>query len=182
MHSYKSLYVTYSSTLNNLHYFSCRLCILTARFFTQYKMNINKFYKSFGRGTTTNFQLIKYAKELKIPNFHVCMRDEIKHLPQDQILSLSIVTNIHTSKERGVHWSALHITKNKEAYFFDSFGLPPTLEVINFLPNQYIKIRNTLEVQNFGESNCGQLSLYVLYKLNLGESFHNIIISLIKNE
>ena len=39
-------------------------------------MNIDDFYKHFGRDTTTNFQLEKYAKELKFPNFYVCMRDE----------------------------------------------------------------------------------------------------------
>jgi len=143
-------------------------------------MNSNAFFKRYGINTTTNFQLTKYAKELKIPNFHICMRDEIKRLPKNKF-PLNIITNIHTSKERGVHWTALHVTKDK-AYFFDSFALPPTQEIINLFPSQMQRMRNTLEVQSFDESNCGQLSLYVLYKLSRGELFQDIIISLYKNE
>ena len=141
-------------------------------------MNIDVFYKRFGKNTTTNFQLIKYARELKIPNFHICMRDEIKHLPKDKF-PFNVITNIHTSKERGVHWSAFHVTKDK-TYFFDSFALPPTQEIIDFLPSKTQRMRNTFAVQTFDESNCGQLSLFVLNKLNSGEQFQDIIISLLK--
>jgi hypothetical protein len=141
-------------------------------------MNINAFYKRYGQNTTTNFQLIKYAKELEIPNFHVCMRDEIKSLSLKR-LPLNVITNIHTTNQRGVHWSALHVTKGS-AYFFDSFGLPPTQEIIDLLPCKVQRMRNTFEVQSFDESNCGQHSLYVLYKLNKKEPFQDIIISLIK--
>ena len=141
-------------------------------------MNIDDFYKRFGRDSTTNFQLERYARELKIPNFYVCMRDEISQLPRNK-LPLNVIVNIHTSKERGVHWSALHINKDI-VFLFDSFGLVPTQEIIDFLPQHSQRIRNTLEVQSFGESNCGQLSLYVLYKLNKGESFQDTIISLYK--
>ena len=145
-----------------------------------YKMNLEAFYKRFGRHTTTNFQLIKYAKELKIPNFHVCMRDEIKSLPRNK-LPLNVITNIHTSAERGVHWSAFYINKNV-TYFFDSYGLPPTQEIINFLPSSCDRTHNTLQVQEFNSSKCGQLSLFVLYKLTQGDSFQDIIISLYKND
>ena len=141
-------------------------------------MNIQAFYKRYGRDTTTNFQLIKYSKELKIPNFYVCMRDEIKSLPRNK-LPLNVITNIHTSAERGVHWSGIHVNKNV-AYFFDSYGLPPTKEIINFLPSSGDRTHNTLQVQDFNTSNCGQLSLFVLYRLTLGDSFQNIIISLYK--
>ena len=56
-------------------------------------------------------------------------------------------------------------------YFFDSYSLVPTQEILDFSCN-------ILEVQSFGESNCGQLSLYVLYKLNKGEPFQDTIVSL----
>ena len=110
-----------------------------------YKMNLQAFYKRYGTYTTTNFHLIKYAKDLKIPNFHVCMRDELSFLPRNK-LPLNVITNIHTSSERGVHWSAIHINKNKQAFWFDSFGLPPTQEVINLLPWATERICNTLQV------------------------------------
>ena len=79
-------------------------------------MNIDDFYKRFGRDSTANFQLEKYAKELKIPNFYVCMRDEINQLPRN-MFPLNVIVNIHTSKERGVHWSALYINKDKVFFF-----------------------------------------------------------------
>ena len=85
------------------------------------------------------------------------------------------------SKEHGVHWSALYINKDI-AFFFDSYGLVPTQEIVDFLLQHSQRMHNTLEVQSFGESNCGQLSLHVLYKLNKGEPFQDIIISLYKSE
>ena len=75
-------------------------------------MNIDDFYKRFGRDSTTNFQLERYARELKIPNFYVCMRDEINQLLRN-MFPLNVIVNIHTSKERGVHWSALYINKGQ---------------------------------------------------------------------
>ena len=143
-------------------------------------MNITDFYKRYGKYTTTNFQLRDYAKELKIPNFHICMRDEISDLPRTAI-PLNVITNIHTSHERGVHWSAFHVSKEK-AYFFDSYALPPTKEIIDFLPKNLDRTRNTFQLQDFNDSYCGQLSLYVLYKLSCNEDFQKIILSIVKNE
>ena len=135
-------------------------------------MNIDDFYKRFGRDTTTIFQLDKYAKELKIPNFYVCMHDEINQLPRNKF-PLKVIVNIHMSKEQGVHWSALYINKCI-TIFFDSYGLVPTQEIVDFSQHSQ-RMRNTLEVQSFSESNCRQLSLYMLYKLNKEEPFQDII-------
>ena len=105
------------------------------------KMNIGDFYKHFGRDSTTNFQLERYARELKIPNFYVCMCDEINQLPRNKF-PLNVIVNIHTSKERGVHWSALYINKDK-VFFFDSYDLVPTQEIVDFLSQHSQGIRNT---------------------------------------
>ena len=137
-------------------------------------MKLKDFYKKYGTHTTSNFQLIKYANELKIPNFHVCMRNELKSIKLNEPNVLNIITNIHTSDQNGVHWSALYIDLEKACYF-DSFGLQPTKEVIDIIPKNLNKIRNTVQLQNFNDSYCGQLSLYVLYKLNNGENFVDIL-------
>ena len=63
-------------------------------------------------------------------------------------------------KERGVHWSALYINKDK-VFFFDSYALVPAQEIVDFLSQHSQRMRNTLEVQSFGESNCGQNKLLV---------------------
>ena len=139
-------------------------------------MNIDDFYKCFGRYSTTNFQLKRYALELKIHNFyeinqHLC--NEVNQLPQNKF-PLNVIVNIHMSKERGVHWSALYINKDI-VFVFDSYGLVPTQEIMDFLSQHSKRMCNTLEVQSFGESNCRQLSLYVLDKLNKESRFKTII-------
>ena len=88
-----------------------------------------------------NFQLEKYSKELKIPNLYVCMCDEINQLLRDKF-PLNVIVNIHTSKEQGVHWSALYINKCI-VFFFDSHGLVPTQEIVDFLLQHSQRMHNT---------------------------------------
>ena len=77
------------------------------------------------------------------------MRDEINQLPRNKF-PLYVTANIHTSKERGVHWSALYINKDK-VFFFGSYALVPTQEIVDFLSQHSQRMRNTLEVQSFSE-------------------------------
>ncbi|ESO93291.1 hypothetical protein LOTGIDRAFT_161857 [Lottia gigantea] len=41
---------------------------------------MNAFLDKYGKDTTTNFQLVKWAKELNVSPFYYCMRDEIDEL------------------------------------------------------------------------------------------------------
>ena len=47
-------------------------------------MNLKEFLNKYGKETTNNFQLLHYAKQLKIPNFHVVMKDEIKNIDKSK--------------------------------------------------------------------------------------------------
>ena len=124
-----------------------------------------EFKQRYDEDTTASIQLMQMAKLLKIPNFHYDMRDEMHLLPKDkrslqeQIKPLNVMTNIHTSKENGVHHSCFYCS-NSENYFFYSYGLPHTKEVENFLGEG---ISSTLKIQEEGSKYCGQMSLYVLY-------------------
>ena len=139
-------------------------------------MNIEEFFNKYGTDTTTNFQLIQYAKELKIPNFHYVMRDEMNLLSKDK-LPLNVITNIHTSKENGVHHNCFYIG-SKGNYFFDSYGLNPTKEVEKFIQNG---IGSNFKIQQSNTKYCGQLSLYVLYCLNkTDDSFEDIVLDIKK--
>ena len=140
---------------------------------------MDKFLNKYGVNSTNNFQLLHYAKQLKIPNFTILMRDEIKSYKSNK-LPINIITNIHTSKENGVHWSAFHIDKNNNKYFFDSFGLPPTCEIINkFKSNENDHILSSnFKIQKLGTSYCGQISLFVLNELNNNNKYESIILSL----
>ena len=145
-----------------------------------------EFKDKFGEDTTTNIQLIQIAKALKIPNFYYVMRDEMGLLPKDK-KPLYVMTNIHTSKEKGVHHSCFYketkgdLNKVTEAgsYFFDSYGLPPTKEVEKFMGSG---ICSTFKIQEDGTRYCGQMSLYVLHRLNQGDKFTDIVLSLYQNE
>ena len=48
---------------------------------------------------------MKYAKILKIKNFHVVMSDEVKDLPLN---NLSAILNFQLSSENGSHWVSLY--------------------------------------------------------------------------
>src|SRR5438093_13466984 len=90
-------------------------------------MTISDFLSKYGENTTTNFQLLKYAKELKIPNFYYAMRDELKHLKKKK-LPISIIANYQTSNENGTHHVALYKAKElahtaEHSFYFDSYGI-----------------------------------------------------------
>ena len=70
-------------------------------------MNLKSFLDKYGTETSNNFQLLHWTKQLKIKNFHVLMRDEIKETASINFKKpLNIVTNNNTSDENGSHWSA----------------------------------------------------------------------------
>ena len=63
-------------------------------------MNIKEFLNRYGINTTNNFQLLHWAKKLKIKNFSVLMRDEIKDFKFTK-LPVNIIVNIDPKKEGG---------------------------------------------------------------------------------
>lgn len=134
-------------------------------------MSIKSFFKKYGKQTTTNFDLIKIAEQEGISPFHIAMRDELKDLPDD--IPIFVITNIHTSKEKGVHWSCL--AKRQDGnIFFDSYGLSPTIEIKDFLKHATY---NTFSIQEPGTTEYGQLCLFMLKELYDGKDFMNIILS-----
>ena len=143
-----------------------------------------EFKERFGEDTTTNIQLIQIAKLMKIHNFYYVMRDEVSSLPRDK-RPLYVMTNIHTSKETGVHHSCFYMGANDNpkddpkggSYFFDSYGLPPTKEVEEFIGSG---ICSTFKIQEDRTKYCGQMSLFVLHRLNQGDKFTDIVLSLLK--
>ena len=134
-----------------------------------------EFLKLYGTQTTTNFDLKKIANRLGIKNFHVLMRDELQLIKNKP--TVNFVTNLHTSDQKGVHWSAGQRNQNCSNYYFDSYGLPPTNEVKELLGNGTY---NTFQIQTPGTTYCGQLCLYVLNKLKKGVPFLDIMLELNK--
>ena len=76
-------------------------------------MEIKEFFNRFGVNTTSNFQILQWAKQLKVKNFHVLLRDEIKDFNSKK-LPVNLIVNIDPKKEGGVHWSYFCIAEDRK--------------------------------------------------------------------
>ena len=127
----------------------------------------------------SNFDILKIAKHLEIPNFKgVFTRDQ---LPEKIGNRESGIVNFNTSKEPGSHWVAYFRDGSKKIYF-DSFGQVIPTEIQKYLKtkNEYknnlpVIERNTDVVQEPNTVICGHLCLYVLDNLSKGANFQEII-------
>ena len=117
-----------------------------------------------------NFELEEASKKLKIKCFRgVFLLDT---LPKKLNKKECGIVNFDKSGGSGTHWVAWY-KNGKNKIYFDSYGIQPPVEVINYLgkPIHY----NTDQVQPRGEVFCGHLCLYVLKELNEGKEFQNIL-------
>ncbi len=138
-------------------------------------LTLPEFLEIYGVDTTTNFQLIHWAKrELGIKNFYYVMRNEIKTLKSFKKRPLYIIANYQTTSENGSHHIALY-KSSKDAFFFDSYGLQPMQEIIDFLGEG---IYSTFKIQPDNSKMCGTLCLYVLYSLYNGKSYYDIVLEM----
>src|SRR5271156_2047287 len=120
--------------------------------------------------TTANSDLETYAKKLKIKYFRgVFMDDE---LPMKIKTNECGIVNLQDSDEQGSHWCA-YLKHGKLKYYFDSYGLDCSNEVLNYLKRPIIS--STYQIQKIGSTMCGQYCLYVLYYLGEGNNFIDIL-------
>ena len=130
----------------------------------------------------SNFDILKIAKYLEIPNFKGLFTRE--QLPEKLENKESGIVNFNTSKEPGSHWVAYFRDGNQKIYF-DSFGQVIPTEIQKYLKtkeeyqnNLPVIQRNTDIVQEPNTVICGHLCLYVLDNLSKGLNFQEIINSL----
>ena len=117
------------------------------------------------------------CKILKIKNFKgVFMRDGFKNLKVTQ--NECLVLNIDHSRNNGTHWTSLFI-KNSVTYYFDSYGFPPPLEVIEYCKGKD-RCYNTFKIQKDDEVICGHYCIYMLYQLSNGYNFYDVLDELYK--
>ena len=117
----------------------------------------------------TNFELIGYAKRLKIKNFRgVFMRDTLPHRSQSYECG---IVNFNTSKQEGSHW-VCYLINGSQRIYFDSFGQVTPIELQKYLKteaewegNLQVIQRNTDIVQHLNTHVCGHLCLLVLTSL-----------------
>ena len=124
-------------------------------------------------GGTTDSELNKMVKDLGIKNYRGCfMRNE---LPPDKPWSQECgIINFESSSDgSGTHWSVWY--KNGDTkIFYDSFGTNPPKELVNYLGGNILS--STFQIQNINSDICGELCILVLFLLDKGHSFEEIIL------
>jgi hypothetical protein len=153
-------------------------------------MSFDSFLKTFGKKKKgLNALQIDYkCRKLNIQNFKgVFMRDELKKTASNNeclVLNIDHSNSWHYNSEgklvNGTHWTCLFI-KDKVCYYFDSYGLPPPLEVEKYLHKFNERYYNSFdEIQKGNQVICGHLCIYMLHKLDNGVSFEEILNELFK--
>jgi len=102
------------------------------------------------------------------------MRDELKGKAKS---NECLILNMDDSNGNGTHWTCLFVNKNR-SYYFDSFGLPPPLEIVNYCSNGD-RLYSTFKIQKPHEVICGHYSIYVLYKLSHNFAFEDVLFEFI---
>lgn len=106
-----------------------------------------------------DYEIIKYARLLKIPHFiGVFSRDR---LPPRAKQIESAVINLDTVHSTGTHWVAYKKIGNFVTYY-DGYGdLPPPLELQSYFSGCEIEYNYTRD-QKYNTTNCGHLCLKFL--------------------
>ena len=118
----------------------------------------------------SNHELIEYIKQLKIKHFRgVFMRDSLPKKPRTKECG---IVNLADSLSDGTHWVCYF-----NNCYFDSYGLPPPLEIVQYLGDNLEY--NIYQIQKSGQI-CGHLCLYFLNRITKGMVFNDIVFSLLK--
>ena len=124
----------------------------------------------------SNIDIEKYGQLLKITNFRGCyMRNELSKLKTTE--RECGVLNLNLSNEPGSHWTCWFKVSEKK-YYFNSFGLAPPTELIDYLGSPIMY--STFQLQGLNDQNCGKWCLLVLKELSDGHDYCDFILSLVK--
>ena len=115
----------------------------------------------------SNLEIIDAAKKLSLYGFRgVFLRDT---LPTKAKLNECGILNLYSSSGDGTHW-VMWFKKDKDKFYFDSYGVQPLIELITYLKSPIFY--NTERVQQSAEVYCGHLCLFALKQLSLGNNLH----------
>ena len=112
-------------------------------------------------GSLTNYQIEDVAKHYHIPLVDCCMKDELPHLLKDGYYIINLQS---TTQGDGTHWTALIVQPNI-AVFFDSFGAPPSTEIVDFVKKRkriHMAFNNEI-IQDLDSENCGYFCLFLCW-------------------
>jgi hypothetical protein len=120
-----------------------------------------------------NLQLTKIARQLQIDLKGVVSKDMLKTMtPQNgsYIINMSNLLDNDGNFLEGTHWTGLYL-HFPYAFYFDSFGIPPSQEVMNFIHRFKHKLYSTKEIQDLYSSTCGDFVLLFLWFMTKHSKF-----------
>lgn len=104
------------------------------------------------------------------------------HLPRDiRHVPAMLVVNTEPSNAAGAHWLAIYITAERQGYFFDSYGNPPTYSEFPVSIQQFLDhscsdvVYSTQQIQDHLSTACGQHCLFFLFNMQKGVSYHKFL-------
>ena len=118
----------------------------------------------------SNIEIIVAAKKVSLDGFRrVFLRDT---LPKKSKLNECGILYLDSSSDDGTHW-VKWFKKGKEKFYFDSYGVQPPSELIDYLKSPIFY--NSERVQENGEMFCGHLCLFALKQISLGNNLQTVI-------
>ena len=129
-------------------------------------------------GSTSNYQLLKKLRKLKIAIKKVCMKNQLPQFDTVPGFYLINLADFHVhSPTVGTHWTALYLTHEegrKRVMYFDSAGAPPPQSVLEFgsrwenqhslppsqIPQQVPKTAALLQVTSHGPLTTRRCSIH----------------------
>ena len=109
----------------------------------------------------SNIDILNLANRLNLPLVGVNLKDQ---LPKRKIKGL-IVVNLGDASTGGSHWTCFS-TKDKNVFYYDSFGMPPPQEVDEYIKATTGKKRytiNKIQTQSLNGTYCGWFAIACLY-------------------
>jgi len=129
----------------------------------------------------SNFDLERLAEFYHLPLVAVTMKDELPEKVEDGCYIINLQSS---TSGNGTHWLGLFIHKNN-AYFFDSYGAPPSIEIMKFVKKRKgcHMYYNNFIIQDLKSVSCGFYALafllwcysYVLFSKDMKHMFNDFV-------
>ena len=110
----------------------------------------------------TNYELLEIAKDLRVPLEGVYSKDLLsKTKPRP---GCGYIVNLVGSDDGfGSHWVSFVVNKNGTSTYFDSFGVGPPTDVLEFLRSSKPVEYNCKQVQGVDQGFCGYFCVAFLW-------------------
>lgn len=121
----------------------------------------------------SNFDIINICKKLNIPLIDVVSKDELYQIPKQNGFYIVNMQNVDDGP--GTHWVAM-IKRPNISLYFDSYGFPPAISMIDFLRPSKIAYSSN-DIQYLKSILCGY---FVIAWLKYLQPFNDVKILLQK--